>query len=61
MLSGKQKVFGLGLSKTGTSSLTEALNILGMKLHHLKQDADYLATHTYRSDLLFTLFPGFDC
>jgi len=26
-----QKVFGLGLSKTGTSSLGQALNMLGVK------------------------------
>jgi len=29
-----QKVFGLGLSKTGTSTLTEALNILRIRTVH---------------------------
>jgi hypothetical protein len=36
MLSGK--VFGLGLSKTGTSSLTAALNILGVPSIHYPHD-----------------------
>jgi hypothetical protein len=34
-----QKVFGLGLSKTGTSTLTEALNILGVRTIHYPHDA----------------------
>jgi hypothetical protein len=33
-----QKVFGLGLSKTGTSTLTEALNILGIRTIHYPHD-----------------------
>nr|MBA3240936.1 hypothetical protein [Acidobacteriota bacterium] len=33
-----QKVFGLGLSKTGTSSLTEALNLLGVPAVHYPHD-----------------------
>lgn len=33
-----QKVFGLGLSKTGTSSLTEALKILGIPTLHYPND-----------------------
>ena len=33
-----QKVFGLGLSKTGTSSLTEALNLLGIPAAHYPHD-----------------------
>ena len=38
MLASHQKVFGLGLSKTGTSSLTDALNILGIKSVHYPHD-----------------------
>jgi hypothetical protein len=29
-----KKIFGIGLSRTGTSSLNEALNILGIPSHH---------------------------
>jgi hypothetical protein len=32
------KIFCLGLSKTGTSSLTEALNLLGLRAIHYPQD-----------------------
>ena len=32
------KIFGLGLSKTGTSSLGEALNILGINTIHYPFD-----------------------
>jgi len=38
------KIFGLGLSKTGTSSLTSALNLLGFKAvhwHYTKKVFDY--------------------
>lgn len=38
MISKEQKVFGLGLSKTGTSSLGEALNFLGIKTIHYPYD-----------------------
>lgn len=38
----RNKVFGLGLSKTGTSSLTEALNRVGVKTIHYPHD-----TQTY--------------
>src|SRR5918995_490269 len=42
-LRGHQKVFGLGLSKTGTSSLGEALKILGIKTKHYPHDRKTLA------------------
>jgi hypothetical protein len=42
-LKGQQKVFGLGLSKTGTSSLGEALNMLGIKTIHYPHDRRTLA------------------
>jgi hypothetical protein len=42
-LRGHQKVFGLGLSKTGTSSLGVALNILGIKTIHYPHDRRTLA------------------
>lgn len=34
----KEKVFGIGLSKTGTSSLAEALNMLGIRSIHYPND-----------------------
>src|SRR5688572_18590389 len=37
-MSFRNKVFGVGLSKTGTSSLTEALNILGIRSVHFPND-----------------------
>jgi hypothetical protein len=41
-LPAQQKVFGLGLSKTGTSSLTEALNLLGVPALHYPHDEQTL-------------------
>jgi Sulfotransferase domain len=38
MISKEQKIFGLGLSKTGTSSLSEALNLLGIATIHYPSD-----------------------
>jgi hypothetical protein len=50
-----RKVFGLGLSKTGTSSLTEALNLLGIPAVHYPHDErtyqELLAGH-YRLSIL---------
>jgi len=37
-----QKVFGIGLSKTGTTSLTKALNILEIRSIHFPHDAQTL-------------------
>ena len=37
-LSPGQKVFGIGLSKTGTGSLTEALKLLGYRAYHWPAD-----------------------
>jgi hypothetical protein len=50
-----QKVFGLGLSRTGTTSLAKALNILGIKTIHFPNDqATYneLRKGTYRLSIL---------
>lgn len=42
IINSQTKIFGLGLSKTGTSSLGEALNILGIKtIHYPFDDATY--------------------
>ena len=41
-LPAQQKVLGLGLSKTGTSSLTDALNLLGIRAVHYPHDAQTL-------------------
>lgn len=49
------KVFGLGLSKTGTSSLSEALNQLGIKALHYPCDARTeaeLRSGSYRLSIL---------
>jgi len=37
------KVFGIGLSRTGTTSLTDALNLLGIKSVHFPYDSQTLA------------------
>jgi len=37
-----QKVFGIGLSKTGTTSLTKALNIVGIRSIHFPHDQQTL-------------------
>jgi hypothetical protein len=42
-LGGHKKVFGLGLSKTGTSSLGDALNLLGIKTIHYPHGRNTLA------------------
>ncbi|MBC6421767.1 MAG: hypothetical protein GDA43_03165 [Hormoscilla sp. SP5CHS1] len=34
----RMKVFGIGLSRTGTKSLTEALNMLGINVVHYPND-----------------------
>ena len=50
-----QKVFGLGLSKTGTHSLAEALNTLGIRTIHWPHDEttfDELRNGNYRLSLL---------
>ena len=44
------KVFGIGLNKTGTSSLGEALNLLGIKTIHYPRD-DVTYTQLTRGDL----------
>lgn len=51
----QQKVFGLGLSKTGTSSLGEALNILNIKSIHYpfdEQTYQELSSGNYRLSVL---------
>lgn len=55
MLPPQQKVFGLGLSKTGTSSLTEALNVLGVRSIHYPYDErtyEELRAGNYRLSVL---------
>ncbi len=51
----QEKVFGIGLSKTGTSSLTEALNLLGIRSAHYPHDErtyDELRNGNYRLSIL---------
>ncbi len=38
MLSPETRIFGIGLSRTGTTSLTKALSILGLKTQHYPND-----------------------
>jgi hypothetical protein len=55
MLEQHQKVFGLGLSKTGTSSLTEALNLVGIRSVHYPFDErtlEELKAGCYRLSIL---------
>ncbi|HMQ07304.1 MAG TPA: sulfotransferase [Saprospiraceae bacterium] len=67
------KIFGIGLSRTGTTSLTEALNILGYGAIHFKNpmtsqiinDMDYRffdaftdSPVSYRFENLYSLFPN---
>ena len=52
---GRQKVFGLGLSKTGTQSLAAALNSLGVKTKHHpidRQTLQELKSGEYRLSIL---------
>ena len=52
-----QKVFGIGLSRTGTTSLGEALNILGIKTIHYPSDRitiDELKKGNYKLSILKT-------
>lgn len=43
MLSKEQKVFGVGLSRTGTTSLAKALNALGVRTKHYPADDQTLS------------------
>jgi hypothetical protein len=52
-------VFGLGLSRTGTRSLTAALHVLGWHTVHYPTDADTLSTLA-RGDADFRLLEQFD-
>ncbi len=55
MTDGSRKIFGLGLSKTGTSSLTDALNLLGVKAVHYPHDQrtyEELRAGRYRLSIL---------
>lgn len=62
----KPKVFGIGLSRTGTSSLNKALQILGWNAIHFPRDIVEIAEHeaatditvTMRWELLRRLYPG---
>lgn len=62
----KSKVFGIGLSRTGTTSLSEALGILGFSAVHYPTSMRDIETHDAAADLpiadtfeiLDTTFPG---
>ena len=55
----RPKVFGLGLSRTGTRSLTAALHVLGFDTAHYPTDAATLATLA-RGDARFPLLEHYD-
>lgn len=55
----RSKVFGLGLSRTGTRSLTAALHVLGFDTVHYPIDKATLDTLT-RGDAKFPLLDHFD-
>jgi hypothetical protein len=55
----RPKVFGLGLSRTGTRSLTAALHVLGFDTVHYPTDAATLAT-LVRGDARFPLLDHYD-
>lgn len=49
------KIFGIGLSKTGTTSLTKALEILGYSTIHLPDNLDMLEHYDAATDLPIAL------
>lgn len=49
------KVFGIGLSKTGLTSLSKALRQLGYKTIHYPRDLRYIDEHDAATDLLVVL------
>lgn len=53
------KVFGIGLSRTGTQSLTTALRVLGFSVIHYPTDAGTLET-LVRGDARFPLLEKYD-
>lgn len=55
----KFKVFGIGLSRTGTHSLTEALHVLGFDTVHYPVDSTTLET-LMRGDVRFPLLEHYD-
>ena len=54
-----QKIFGIGLSKTGTTSLTQALQILGYQALHYPRD-DRTLEQLLHADFRLDLFERFD-
>jgi hypothetical protein len=59
LLSKKSKVFGIGLSRTGTRSLTIALHVLGFDTVHYPTDSTILET-LVRGDARFPLLKHYD-
>ncbi|NET43657.1 sulfotransferase family protein [Okeania sp. SIO2B3] len=55
----RMKVFGIGLSRTGTKSLTGALNILGINVVHYPQDETTLQ-ELIEGNFEFSLLNNFD-
>lgn len=60
------KILGIGLSKTGTTSLSEALRILGFTTVHCPTSIDHILSHDAATDIsvscgfefLDTMLPG---
>lgn len=49
---GRAKIFGIGLSRTGTTSLTEALGMLGFSAIHYPTSVEEIARYEAATDLL---------
>lgn len=51
MESGSQKVFGIGLGRTGTSSLAAAMRILGYRVRHSPRTVDEIGEADFSNDI----------
>ena len=49
------KIFNIGFSRTGTTSLTEALQILGFSAYHFPKSFDQIEKHDACTDMSITL------
>ena len=50
-----RKIFNIGFSRTGTTSLTEALQILGFSAYHFPKSFDQIEKHDACTDMSITL------
>jgi hypothetical protein len=58
----RRRVFGIGLSRTGTTSLTDALRLLGFSAVHYPLSLEEIERHDAATDLLVAAtFESLDC